>query len=332
MRPVVATVVTAARWEADLVELSRRSAAFRIARRCRSVADIDLVADRIDALVIGSETPWLCAPLLDRLGTRGIAVIGVVHRADRAGRRMLESGGVAEIVDETDAPGRLLSAILAAPATTSGTTVAPAITVTGPRGAPGRSEIALALAWNTATRRRTILIELDEEAPGLGLRLGLGPDPGIAPRPRSVGPLELLTLPPRRGPLSASLASRLIETARSEFEAVVIDAGPSAHTPVGFAIGRGLLVIEPSPVGLVRAGLLVSTWTGPTPLVVANRVPGGPDRDAAIRLTRAATGLEPVAAIPHLDIDGWAPHPVMDALLEPVVRSVFGSDQRSAAR
>jgi hypothetical protein len=49
-------------------------------------------------------------------------------------------------------------------------------------------------------------------------------------------------------------------------------------------------------------------------------------------LTRAATGLEPVAAIPHLDIDGWAPHPVMDALLEPVVRSVFGSDQRSAAR
>lgn len=132
--------------------------------------------------------------------------------------------------------------------------------------------------------------------------------------------------------MGRSVATRLVEMARAEFDAVVVDAGPPAPDRIGFEAGHWILVVEPTPAGIVRAGRLVSGWTWATPIVVANMVPNGPDHDAAIKLIRAATGLEPAVAIPPLDMDTTVAHPAMVSLLAPLARSMFGSAQRSAAR
>jgi hypothetical protein len=259
--------------------------------------------------------------------------VGVVGGKDRAGRRILEQGSVPVIVDATDPPGRFLGAITSATvASPVAHPVAPMLTVTGPRGAPGRSEIAVALAWVASSRGNTLLVELDDDAPGLGLRLGLEPVLAGAPRRQQAGPIELLSLPAGGGPLSASLARRLIEGARTSFDTVVVDAGPIPARHGGFHGGRAVLVVQPSPTGLVRAGHVVAAWEGHAPILVANRMPEGSEHATALEMIRAATGLEPAVAIPELDIQGLGAHPVMTKLLAPVIRSVIGRSQRRAAR
>ena len=51
---------------------------------------------------------------------------------------------------------------------------------TGGGGAPGRTEIALALAWIASGRGVCTLVDADLSAPGLAVRLGIPPRPDLA--------------------------------------------------------------------------------------------------------------------------------------------------------
>ena len=335
MRPAIATVHTAATWEPRLVDFARQSATMRVVKRCRTAAEVEVVLGRVDAVVVGSETSWLSVPLLRRWRSQGVAVVGIAPPHDRPALRLFEAAGVDTVATPSHDPGRIFGAVTSARAFSSNILDhGSVVTVTGARGAPGRSEVALALAWAAGQWSRTVLLELDSEAPGLGLRLGLEPaDDALSVRTsRRVRQIDLVTLPASGGPLSQSLATRLVEISRSRFDALVVDAGPYARDSIGYDAGRVVLVVHPTPSGLVRAGRIVESWTWPAPIVVANRVPSGPDHHAAVRLVRAATGLEPAAAIPELDVPPDGPHRLMTSMLEPLARSVFGSDQPSAAR
>jgi hypothetical protein len=308
MRPGLATVLTALPWERDLVTSARMGGMVRILGRCRSAFDVDQTLDRIDAVVVGAETGWLSPALLRRWRSQGITVVGMVAPGDRPAAELMNAGEVDAVFTHHEPPIRVLAAVVSHIATPRPKAATGALaTVVGPRGAPGRSEVALALAWSTAMRRRTLLVELDDEAPGLGLRLGLEPGPALdrsdpsltpAPRYRRHDPIELLTLPLSGGPLSRALTSRVIEAAREEFGSLVIDAGPALPATLGHDPGTPVLVVEPTPTGLVRAARMVTAWQGPEPLVVANRV--GRDEERAVRSVRAATGLEPAAVVPEL--------------------------------
>ncbi len=335
MRPAIATVLTALPWERELVTSARLGGMVRILSRCRSAFDVDQNLERIDAVVVGAETGWLSAALLRRWRANGTTVIGVVAPGDRPARRLMTMGEVDAVFEHDEPPIRMLTAVVSlAPAPRPQAPSAALATVVGPRGSPGRSEVALALAWIGAARRRTLLAEVDADAPGMGIRLGLDPGPGLErsdpalgtpPRYRRRDPIELLTLPLDAGPLSRSLTVRVIEMARQEFGAVIIDGGPVCPETLGHDPGVPVLVVDPTPAGLVRARRMVADWSGPTPVVVANRVPD--DRCDSVRMVRAATGLEPAAVIPVVRVPrcGDPPPQAMIYELADLAREVFGA-------
>jgi hypothetical protein len=345
MRPAVATVVTAAPWERELVTAARLGGLVRMIGRCRSPFDVDQALERVDAVVIGAETSWLSPALIRRWRSTGTVVVGMVPPGDRPAAEMMAAGGADVVFGHHEPPVRVLAAVVSgSPMVRPPAFDAVVATVVGPRGAPGRSEIALALAWALAPRRRTLLVELDGDAPGLGLRLGLEPHPGLdrsdpslgtAPRYRRHDPIEVLTLPPDLGPLSQSLTSRVVDAARAEFGCVVIDAGPRLPESLGLDPGVPVMVVEPTPIGLVRASRMAAAWSGPQPVVVANRM--APGDEASLRSIRAATGLEPVATVPdlgkRLTCDGPTP-PMVEALSD-LTRWLFagsgGLGRREAA-
>ncbi len=343
MRPAIATVVSALAWERDLATLARASASVRLVRRCHSVADVDRVIHRIDSLIVGAETSWLSVPLLRRWAV-DVEILGMVSAHDRPGRDLLRSGGVAEVIDHTRPSAHVIGAVTSLGRTRApGSAAAPVITVVGPRGSPGRTEIAIALGALAAETHRVLLTELDADAPGLGVRLCLDPSPGMvtadpATTSRAThhrwGPLSVATWPARGGPLSTALMTRVLELARSEFDFVVVDGGPVHPEHVSLGAGRTLLVVQPSPNGLIRAGRMIADWTGAAPLVVANRVPAS-NAETSLRMVRAATGLEPAAVIPVFESDvaeSGAPATEAVTALRPLATALFGMDQRSAAR
>jgi hypothetical protein len=325
MRPGLATVLTALPWERELVTSARMGGLVRVLGRCRSAFDVDQTLDRIDAVVVGAETGWLSSAVLRRWRSQGITVVGMMAPDDRPAAQLMNAGEVDAVFTYGEPPMRVLSAIVSCIATPRPPKPTAALaTVVGPRGAPGRSEVALALAWSCALRRRTLLVELDDDAPGLGLRLGIEPGPALdrsdpalaaAPRYRRHDPIELLTLPLGAGPLSRALTSRVIEAAREEFGALVVDGGPVLPGALGHDPGTPVLVVDPTPTGLVRAARMVTAWHGPEPLVVVNRV--GRNEEVAIRSVRAAIGLEPAAVVPELACPQQGqppPTPMIEAL------------------
>ena len=343
MRPSIATVVSALAWERDLATLARASATVRLVRRCHTVADVERVMDRIDSLVVGAETAWLSVPLLRRWGA-DVEILGMASAHDQPGRDLLRSGGVAEVFDHTRPSSHVIAAItssnrLRIPASRA----APVVTVIGPRGSPGRTEVAIALGALAAESHHVLLTELDVAAPGLGVRLGLDPSPGMVaadpattslPMHHRSGPLSVAAWPARGGPLSPALMTRVLEMARAEFEFVIVDGGPALPEDLGLGAGRTVLVVQPSPNGLIRAGRMIADWTGHAPLVVANRVPAT-NVETSLRLVRAATGLEPAAVIPVLEPDvaeSGAPATEAVTALRPLATALFGLDHRSAAR
>lgn len=310
MIPTIATVLDAHPWEEDLVRTARSAGLARVRRRCLDPGEVEAVVDGVDALVLGADTPWISAPLVARWSSR-TAVVGVVAGDDDPMARVLAAGGCAVLVPRTAPPAAVLGEIAfldraGAPDEGAGTGTVAA--VTGARGSPGVSEIALALAWLASRSRRALLVEEDFEAPSLGLRLGLPPlSPG---RPRTLGRLDVLTVPVRGSGIAAVLAGRLVAASREPYDLTVVDRGPEA----GRTADRTVLVADTSPSGLVRAARLVERWEAPAPLLVANRTDRGDE--AALRSLRAATGLDPVAVVPTIPLE-WGRVPP-EALLEAV--------------
>jgi hypothetical protein len=330
--PAIATVVTARPWEPGLVELARTTGLARVIRRCLDVEDVDAVVGAIDAVVVGADTPWLGATLVRRWQRAGVMVVGMADPGDGPGRRLLERSGCDAIHSEADPPTTLLALVGAWAGERAPAPTPPPITVIGPRGAPGRSEVALGLAWMLAASGRTLLVELDGEAPSLGLRLGLPPATADCLTSRPWGPLEAMTVPLQPGPFPAALATRLVEAARSEFSHVVLDPGP------GGGGGDPVVVCEPSPAGIIRVGRLFAGWEGPPPRLVVNRAPLDREgRQRALAGVRAASGLEPDAVLPFVHHLRWGcpPPPTMLEALRPLAERLGRRAepvQRRAAR
>lgn len=306
-RPAIATVLTAQPWEENLVAFVRDGAVLRIVTRAYEPEEV--IRRTPDVVVVGSETSWISPTHIRAWRRRGIKVLGLHPAGDGPGRELFHLGGADAVLPETTSMVGLFRAVQALSliersAGSEGTLVA----VTGPRGAPGRTEMALALALGASDRHRTLLVDLDP--PSIGIRLGLGPHPtlldavdevragGETPPVRRIGPLSILT-GVQGGPLAAPLRWELIRASLDSFDLVIADLGP---WPQSDAILResaaAILVCDASPTGMVRARTLVQDWVGPTPRVLLNR---GDDDERTRRLAREALGLEPAVTIPYLE-------------------------------
>ena len=286
MRPGIATVVGAG-WEPRLVEHARTSGLARLVGRCCDPEGLADVARRADVVFIGSEVPWLAGSELGHLRA-ATRLIGVA--TDAPGALLLDRAGVVDVIDASTPPSGMLSVALSSLARRPGRLVE----VTGPRGAPGRSEVALALAYASEDAGGVRLIELDPDAPSLGLRMALAPVPT-----RTVHALDRVGLDPSPVGTTAHRPSdtlRRIEDSRAVSGLVILDSGPHAVWHRMTDVDDVVLVGEATDVGVVRLARMCEAWLGPTPRLVINR--HRPDQD--LRRVRRATGLEPDAVIPEL--------------------------------
>lgn len=328
--PAVVTVFSSQRWEQELVDHARFSGLARVVARCQLPSEVAAWIDQTDVVVVGGETPWLSPAVISLWRRMGAAVVGVVPPGDQPARRLLAAGGADLVADSDHPPERLLARVLALalPPYGGGSEL---VVVTGPRGAAGRSEVALAAAWGLSRRHAACLLELDAAAPGLGLRLGLAPQPHLGEAVpgelervlRRWGGLQVGLAPPRMGAWSRAAVVTVVADAVLRYPRVVIDAGPVESLPsLPQTPARALLVCDATPTGVVRAAGALSRWDGPTPLVVLNRAPTGRLEETRRAVQRALA--YPVAAtLPTVAAPGPGAPPsptlvrVMRRLLDP---------------
>ncbi|MDX1449775.1 MAG: hypothetical protein R3246_12020 [Acidimicrobiia bacterium] len=306
MRPAIATVVGPA-WESALVAHARRTGTARLIGRCRDAESLDHLAPRAEVIYVGSDAAWLCDRDLRHLKS-ATKLVGVA--TDRPGEALLRRAGVDEVVEASMPPAGLL-AIAIQQLATDDTRL---IEVTGPRGAPGRSEVALALAWES----KACLVEADHNAPSLGLRLAL--PPASARVVHEVNGLAVSTEPASSG--GRRLCGEDLQNLLGMRRTTVIDAGPDSTWHRRVAVDQTVIVGEATDVGVVRLARLCERWMGPKPTLVINR--HRPDQD--LRPVLRATGLRPAAVIPVLPpvAAGQRPHAQMRAAVSTIL------DQRTA--
>lgn len=339
-RPRVATVLSAREWESTFAHMARATGLVRLVARAYQPSDLDLRADELDVIVAGAETAWVTPTTIKIWRNRGQGVLGLYPPNDRPARRLLKVGGADEVLPDTTPTERILHIVRtirppAAAAIESGNLIA----VTGSRGAPGTSEVALSLAWGLAERHTTLLIDLDRQGPSLSVRLGVRPAPNVAhaadevmlsgvlpPEVRRIGPLSLLAGPPilETGPLTAALINEVIQAAEGSFERIVVDLGVSEpDDPLLYRATSRILTCEATPKGLVRAAATVEAWAAPLPSLVLNRIPRH-GREDATQAARHWLGLEPNVLLPNLAAVSDAtrvagpPCPELVRLLEPL--------------
>lgn len=306
MRPAIATVVGDV-WEHLLVDHARRSGMARLVGRCCDPAGLADVARRADTVFIGSETPWLGRTDLGLAVSRA-RLVGVA--ADAPGARMLEAAGVHEVIDHRVPP----HGMLALAATSSPRSPGSIIEITGPRGAPGRSEVALALA-HAALPHRSAVVELDLDAPSIGLRTSTAPARAFAEH--RVHGITIVAAPAGMEPVDHVRVGATVRAVAAGHDVTFLDAGPDARWHRVLDVGGVIVVGEATEQGIVRLARLCAGWTGPMPRLVINRHRADQDLRQVVR----ATGLEPSAIIPVCDPSaaGARPAAAMRRALLPLV-------------
>ncbi len=318
MNPRVVTVLSAREWEAALVAAARDTAAVRLVLRAYQPDDIERQRSEIDVVVAGAETSWVTPAQIGSWRRSGLRVVGIHAAGDEPGRLLLEAGGAHEVLPDDLPPAAILQAIRflrpgvdVAAAEPSGKVVA----VTGARGAPGRTEVALALATLWSRRHDVVLVDADLDAPSLAIRLGRPPRPDLTDvadavratgeipdeAVHAVGGLKVVVGSHRPGepPLRPALAEDVVEAAANGFEIVVIDVGPAhADDRLLKRADHAYLVCDASPTGLVRAARATAEWAGPLPVLVINRC-DRKERAEVVAAARRWTGLEPSALVPE---------------------------------
>jgi Mrp family chromosome partitioning ATPase len=312
--PRLATVLSAREWESALVALARETAEARVVLRVHRPEDLEDEASRIDVVVAGTETPWLTPARISRWRRLGMRVIGVYPAGDGPARARLLCAGVEELFSDTAPAAAMLRSIrLIGVTRIEAQKTSTVIAVSGPRGAPGRTETALAIAWAAAKLGPALLLDMDLEAPSLAIRTGRNPRPDVTDAYEAVahdgrlppwatqrfGPLAVIVGSHRRtGELLASCAAAdLVEAARAASTTIIVDAGPGpAASGMVRSADHTVLVAGGSPDGLVRAAHLIGDWTGPTPLLLLNRVPPG-DKAGLLVAARHCLGLEPAVVV-----------------------------------
>lgn len=318
----VATVLSAREWESRLVAAARSSATVRLVLRAFLPTEVAEQAGSLDVVVVGSETPWATTARLSAWKRGGLRVVGVHPVGDRPAADRLRTAGIDLVLpDDIGAEAMLREIRLVEPAATRDEGTAPLVAVTGARGAPGRTEIALALAWNRSGRTETTLIDADLDAPAVAIRLGIAPRPDLADAVDAVhenGSLpdaalhrvgRLAVLPgshrPGEPPLRPEPIFDVVDAARTK-RLVVVDTGPwPDNQEIIKAATTAVMVADASPVGIVRAAAVAAAWTGPPPVLILNRVRPAHRTDATASIRRW-TGLDPITVIPVISAMGAA--------------------------
>jgi len=107
VRPTIATVLSPRPWEAELVRTAIESGLVRLLARCYNPADVPAV----DAVVAGSEVPWLNGSVIAQWQRSGLAVIGVFPLGDRPAIEMFCRAGVDQLFADVADPVVMLRAI-----------------------------------------------------------------------------------------------------------------------------------------------------------------------------------------------------------------------------
>lgn len=107
MRPSLATVLSPRPWEAELVRTAIESGLVRLVARCYNPVDVPAV----DAVVVGSEVPWLSGSVIAQWQRFGLAVIGVFPLGDRPAIEMFCRAGVDQLFTDVADPVVMLRAI-----------------------------------------------------------------------------------------------------------------------------------------------------------------------------------------------------------------------------
>lgn len=310
MIPRIATVLSAREWEAALVQSAHDTARVRLVARMYQPDDVYDIETEIDAIVVGAETPWLSASIVRSWTARGIVVVGIHAANDPVAPGQLASMGVDIVMKDTEEPEVVLHRLrLALPETTTAATTTAQITVvTGPRGAPGITEVALGAATISAKHRNTILVDADATDPVLAVRLNLSPEPTIEDALDAIhADGDISSCVQRFGGIGVIVgaaseeyitdsATSLLEAVAVITEHVIVDAGPNPIAAITKRADNAIVVCEASAVGIVRVAKFIAAWSGPQPTIVLNRVPRR-DKDQLTDAVRRWTGLAPTATV-----------------------------------
>jgi hypothetical protein len=168
MRIRLVTAGAGAAWEAALVQACQAGAVpAEILHRCYDLGDLLAVAaaGQAEAAVVAAGTRWLDHDALARLAAAGLAVVGVAPAGDEDSERRLRQLGLHHVGADTDPPASLVdltrAALSAEPAPDPPAPPdAPPLpdhdlphvllAVWGPKGAPGRTTVAVNLAFEAA--------------------------------------------------------------------------------------------------------------------------------------------------------------------------------------
>jgi Flp pilus assembly CpaE family ATPase len=213
MKVRVATAGVGAAWEAALVQACQAGqVAAQVQHRCYDLGDLLAVAaaGQAEVAVIAAGTRWLDRDALARLATAGLAVVGVATAGDEDSERRLRQLGLLHVASDADPPDALVERARAAlsaepdpddepqgpdeePASPDGDTRHLLAAVWGPKGGPGRTTVAVNLAFEAAAAGgEVLLVDADTYGGAVAQTLGFLDDaPGLAWAARTAGRGEL---------------------------------------------------------------------------------------------------------------------------------------------
>jgi len=309
--PRIATVLSAREWESALVASAHDTARVRLVARIYQPDDVLDIDGDLEAIVVGAETPWLTTSIVQAWTGQGIVVVGLYPPDDPVAPGQLAAMGVDVIIKDTEEPEVVLHRLrIALPDTLVSPTPTGLITVvTGPRGAPGITEVSIGVAMLIARKSETVLIDADATDPAIAVRLNLRPDPTIedaidlihAGKPVATCVQRFADLGVIAGASNteylADSATPLLEGIAAETAHVVVDAGPKPLSAITKRADEAIVVCDASAVGIVRVAKFVAGWSGPQPRLIVNRVPRR-DTTQVGEAVRRWTGITPEALIP----------------------------------
>jgi len=178
MRTRLVTAGVGADWEAALVAACQEGRLpAEVLHRCYDLGDLLAVAaaGQAEVALIGAATRWLDRDALARMAAAGLAVVGVAPAGDEDSERRLRQLGLQYVGSDADPPAALVdlarAALAAEPAPGEEPTepVEPQappdaegrrtlIAVWGPTGAPGRTTVAVNLAFEAAPLAGEVLL------------------------------------------------------------------------------------------------------------------------------------------------------------------------------
>jgi hypothetical protein len=187
MKVRLATAGVGAAWEAALVQACQAGqVGAQVLHRCYDLGDLLAVAaaGQAEVAVVAAATRWLDRDALARLAAAGLAVVGVAAAGDEDSERRLRQLGLLHVAFDADPPETLVDRARAALAAGSDPAEEPPApgeaavpqehdevpvqpdgdgrrtlaAIWGPKGGPGRTTVAVNLAFEAAAAGREVLL------------------------------------------------------------------------------------------------------------------------------------------------------------------------------